>query len=157
MNLVSALDHSEAWVAVASKNIPGSNVAVTPLRQLMSGAYRMLVHWLFDLEITDTQCGCKMFRRAFLAATLEHTKERGFALDLELLSVGSRLGMRSAVEVPVILQRTGVGSAASRSTVLRMLADTVRIRRRLPQRRWDGVGGPALAPVGGELSSPLLP
>jgi O-antigen/teichoic acid export membrane protein len=157
VNLVRALDHSDAWVAVASKNLPGANVTVTPLRLLMSGAYRMLVHWLFDLEITDTQCGCKMFRRAFLAATLEHTKERGFALDLELLSVGSRLGMRTAVEVPVILQRNGVGSAASRSTVFRMLSDTFRIRRRLPQRRWDGVGGPALAPVGGELSSPLLP
>jgi O-antigen/teichoic acid export membrane protein len=156
VSLVDALDRSGAWVAVASKNVPGANVSVTPMRRVMSGTYRLLVHWLFDLEISDTQCGCKAFRREFLAATLGHTSERGFALDLELLGVGARLGMRTATEVPVILQRGGSG-VASRSTVLRMVGDTIRIRRRLPQRRWDPLATRALAPVGGELSSPLHP
>lgn len=156
MDLFAALDRSTAWVAVASKNIPGASVSATTGRRVMSVAYRMLVHWLFDLEVTDTQCGCKAFRREFLARSLGLTRERGFALDLELLSVGSRLGMREAIEVPVVLRRGTLGTISRRS-VRRMLLDTYRIHRRLPQSTWASLPLRAPAPVGGELSSPLLP
>ena len=94
IQLVRALGESRSWVAVATKNHPAAIVSATTVRRAMSAVYRFVVHWMFDLDVTDTQCGCKVFRREFLAATLGHTHEDGFALDLELLMIGSRLGMR---------------------------------------------------------------
>ncbi len=122
----------------------------------MSAGYRALVHWMFDLSVRDTQCGCKVFRRDFLAAVVPHSSENGFAIDLELLTIGRRLGHHRTVEVPVVLRRDVPGTVSGR-TALRMLADTVRIRRRLPPATAEPMPIPALAPVGVEFSTPLVP
>ena len=154
--LVERLHDSGAWVGVASKNQPGSAVSATRSRRVMSAVYRMFVHWMFDLRVTDTQCGCKVFRREFLASTLDHSREDGFALDLELLTIGSRIGMGAAVEVPVVLSRNARSTISGR-TAARVLIDTIRIRHRLPQATRSPLPLVMLAPVGGDFSSPLLP
>lgn len=156
IELVERLQASGAWLAVASKNQPGATVSATRRRRLMSAGYRLLVHWMFDLEVTDTQCGCKAFRRRFIADTIDQARESGFAFDLELLTIGSRAGMKRAVEVPVVLCRAERGTISGR-TALRVLFDTLRIRRRLPMATWAPLQLSTLAPVGVDFSSPLLP
>jgi O-antigen/teichoic acid export membrane protein len=156
VDLVKQLQTKNVWVAVASKNAPGATVVATKRRRIMSAGYRMLVHWMFDLSVTDTQCGCKVFRREFLAETIDYARENGFALDLELLSIGSRKGFKSAVEVPVVLAREDV-STVSNATAIRMLIDTIRIRRRLPQATWEPLPLTTFAPVGLDYSSALYP
>ncbi len=155
--LYRQLETSRAWLAVASKNVPGAEVEATSLRKVMSAVYRIGVHWMFDLEVSDTQCGAKAFRRRYLAAVLDHTRETGFALDLELLAVGRRLGMGHAVEVPVVLRRGELGTISRRS-VVRMIRDTVGVYRRLPRRTWGELPLPTPMVIGGEqFGSPLLP
>lgn len=157
VQLYRQLETSRAWIAVASKNVEGAEVEATALRKVMSAVYRVGVHWLFDLEVSDTQCGAKAFRRRYLAAVLDHTRENGFALDLELLAVGRRLGMGHAVEVPVILRRGELGTISRRS-VIRMIGDTAAMYRRLPRRTWAELPLPAPMVIGVEqFSSPLLP
>ena len=156
VSLFDRLLNSSAWVAVASKNLPGANVLTSLRRRVMSAVYRMLVHWMFDLKVTDTQCGCKAFRREYLAATVDQARENGFAFDLELLSIGGRIGLSQAVEVPVVLCRQEQ-STVSTMTAVRMFTDTLRIRRRLPQATWEPLPLHSLAPVGIDLSSPLQP
>jgi Glycosyl transferase family 2 len=156
VELVRQLNASNAWVAVASKNKTGASVNASKHRKVMSAGYRMLVHWMFDLQVTDTQCGCKMFRREYLAATIDHARENGFALDLELLTIGSRMGLREAIEVPVVLAREDAGTVST-STAFRMLSDTFRIHRRLPQGTLAPLSIGTLAPLGVDSSSALLP
>lgn len=156
VELLERLFASTAVVAVASKNQPGARVSATRKRRLMSVAYRMLVHWMFDLKVTDTQCGCKVFRREFLAATIDQARETGFAFDLELLCIGNRLGLTRAIEVPVVLEREERGTVSVR-TAMRMFTDTMRIRRRLPPATWAPLPLNTLAPAGIDLSSPMLP
>jgi O-antigen/teichoic acid export membrane protein len=156
VELVKKLSASTAWVAVASKNQTGASVNASKHRKVMSAGYRMLVHWMFDLQVTDTQCGCKVFRREYLAATIDHARENGFALDLELLTIGSRMGLREAIEVPVVLAREDIGTVST-STAFRMLSDTFRIHRRLPQGTLAPLSIRTLAPLGVDSSSALLP
>lgn len=156
VDLITKLHESDAWIAVASKNQPGASIKASPRRRLMSAGYRMLVHWMFDLHVSDTQCGCKMFRREFLAATIDHARETGFALDLELLTLGSRMGLREAVEVPVILAREEAGTVST-STALQMLTDTLRIYRRLPQATWAPLPLKTAPPIGIDCSAALVP
>lgn len=156
VDLIAKLHESNAWIAVASKNKPGASINVTNRRRVMSAGYRMLVHWMFDLYVSDTQCGCKVFRREFLAATIDHARENGFALDLELLTIGSAMGLREAVEVPVILAHDEV-STVSTSTAFRMLSDTLRIHRRVPQATWAPLRVATAPPVGIDFSAALAP
>lgn len=156
VDLVGELRRSGAPVGVASKNLPGASVSMTARRRLMSAGYRALVHWMFDLPVRDTQCGCKVFRREFLAAVVPHSCENGFAIDLELLTIGHRLGFHGAVEVPVVLTRDEPGTVSG-GTAVRMLRDTARIRRRLPPATTEPLPISALAPVGVEFSTPLVP
>ena len=156
IDLIEKLHQSNAWIAAASKNKPGAVIAASPRRRIMSAGYRVLVHWMFDLHVTDTQCGCKIFRREFLAATIDHARENGFALDLELLTIGSRMGLKEAVEVPVILAREEL-STVSTSTVFRMLSDTFRIHRRVPQATFEPLPVTSTPPVGVDFASALSP
>ena len=156
VDLFGGLLASHSWAAVATKNHPAADVSATAGRRVMSAAYRLIVHWMFDLEVTDTQCGCKAFRREFLAITVPQAREDGFALDLELLTIGAKLGMKSTIEVPVVLARATRGTI-SRRAVLRTFNDTLRIRRRLPQATCKPLPLSATTPVGVGFSSPLLP
>jgi hypothetical protein len=156
VELVESLRSGSAWVAVASKNLPGARVSVSLARRIMSAGYRGLVHWVFDLTVTDTQCGCKAFRRRPLAEVLMHSHETGFAIDLELLTIGRRLGLVEVAERPVVMTRSMPGTVGSR-TVLRMATDTWRIRGRLPPATRAPMQITAAAPIAMELSSPLGP
>lgn len=122
-----------AWAALGSKNVAGASVGASFGRRAMSFGFRAVVRVLFGLEATDTQCGAKMFRRGALAAALPHTAEEGFVFDLELLAVGSRLGLGSTVDRPVTLRREGT-STMSALTGLTMLWQSVLLRRRIRQR-----------------------
>ncbi|HEX7097525.1 MAG TPA: glycosyltransferase, partial [Acidimicrobiales bacterium] len=130
--LVAELQQHGAWCAVGSKFLPGADVQVTRARALLSALHRTVVAQLFRLEVKDTQCGAKLFRRDALEVLLPHAEDRRFALDLELLALGSRLGLGSVVEVPVRLHRDD--SARSHVTgraVLRTALDILRLWTRI--------------------------
>ena len=156
VDLVEKLRTTNAWLAVASKNAPGAHVDATLQRRAMSAGYRAFVHWMFDLSVSDTQCGAKMFRREYLARTIDETCEDGFAFDLELLAIGRRRGLTHAAEVPVVLTREGVGTVSG-TTAFRVFSDTIRIHRRVPQGTWEPLPVAALAPVGLDYSGTLHP
>jgi len=56
------------------------------MRKFSSKAFNTLVNLLFGLGISDTQCGCKFFRRNLIYSGKEEPLQtRGFAFDVELL------------------------------------------------------------------------
>ena len=50
------------WAAIASKHAPGAQVHMSPARSVLSRGYRHFVRLLFGLDVSDTQCGAKLFR-----------------------------------------------------------------------------------------------
>jgi dolichyl-phosphate beta-glucosyltransferase len=144
-----------AWAAIASKRHPGAAVHTSLTRRLGSRGYQALARWLFELDVADTQCGCKMFERQALLTVLPHTVERGFAFDVEVLAVGRRLGMSGPVERPALLTSDGRSTLRPRA-VASFLVDTFRLWRRLPPPIRPS-GGLAAAPVASDtFVSPVL-
>lgn len=71
-------------------------------RNIASFCFRQIVRLLISGEVTDTQCGLKLFRRDAARRIFSRTTVDGFAFDAEVVLLAARLGYHCA-RVPVSL------------------------------------------------------
>ena len=126
--LESALD-SGADIAVGSRALRASGVQVHAkfYRHLMGRTFHLLVEWLADGGVKDTQCGFKLFRSAVAQDLFSRMRMNGFSFDVEVLVMAQRRGYRVA-EVPVNWTHRPGSKVQLTLDSLRMAADLVRIR-----------------------------
>ncbi len=129
--LARACQQSGVWAAIASKHAAGAEVRMSAPRVALSRGYRRLVRVLFSLDVSDTQCGAKVFTRRGIERALPRTRENGFALDVELLGFGRRLELGDVVELPVRLHRGSNRTTVSARHVMRTLEGTLRVWSRV--------------------------
>jgi glycosyltransferase involved in cell wall biosynthesis len=115
---------------IGSKRHPESEVAYPKFRRFQSAVYQLLVRILFNLNVSDTQTGLKLFRRQVLQETLPLLAIKKFAFDLELLVVAHQLGYRNVCEAPIQL-RYQFESTVNLGSAWRVLWDTAAIFYRL--------------------------
>jgi hypothetical protein len=127
-------NNPDLWAAVADRHHPESQTGQSILRVVSHHGFAAITGFLFGLDVGDSQCGAKAFRREPLSRVISHCRETGFIFDLELLAVGADLGTGGVVGVPVSIERTGDSSVTGR-TVLTMAAQTVQLWCNLGQRR----------------------
>ncbi len=127
-----------ADLAVGSRALRDPSVArrVRPHRQVVGNVFNLIVRGLGVWDVTDTQCGFKLFRGAVAADLFGALRTEGFGFDVELLLLAQRRGYRIA-EVPI----NWTDQPGSRVSVLkegpRMLAQVIAARLRF------GFGGRA--------------
>ncbi len=115
---------------IGSKRHPDSKVTYPRLRRLQSAMYQLLVRVLFNLNVSDTQTGLKLFRRQVLKEAVPLLAIKRFAFDLELLVVARLLGYRNVCEAPISLEYQFESTVNLRSA-FDVLWDTVAIYYRL--------------------------
>jgi glycosyltransferase involved in cell wall biosynthesis len=125
--LLQALDASP--IAVGSRAVRGHVDYGSRLRTEAGRAFNRAVRAVGGVDLDDTQCGFKGFRRgpALLLSQLQTT--RGYAFDVELLWLSTRLGLDVAV-VPVSWLDVPGSSVRVFRDSTRMLLDVVTSRRR---------------------------
>ena len=126
--LEAALD-SGADVAVGSRAIRAEGVTVRAkvYRHLIGRTFHLLVEWLADGGVKDTQCGFKMFRSEVAQDLFSRMRMNGFSFDVEVLLMARRRGYHVA-EVPVNWTHQAGSKVRLTSDSIRMAADLVRIR-----------------------------
>ena len=89
-------------VAVASRELKETKILVyPPMARVFAGkAFSRIFNALFGLNVKDTQCGCKAFRKEVLEKVLNTVESNGFEFDAELLFKCKRAGYKIK-EVPV--------------------------------------------------------
>jgi dolichyl-phosphate beta-glucosyltransferase len=116
-------------IAIASRNLKDSRIVVNqPIyRQILGKAFPLVVRFVLQLKIKDTQCGFKLFRgeAAHKIACLQ--KIDGFAFDAEMLFLAKRLGYKVR-EVPVTWVDKSGSTVSPIKDGLRMLKDIIKIR-----------------------------
>jgi dolichyl-phosphate beta-glucosyltransferase len=100
------------------------------LRAISGRAFAALARTMLGLEIRDTQCGFKMFRREIGRGLFEEARECGFLFDLEILARAQRQGRRIA-EVPVNWREVRGSHLSLLGSLPRVIADLRRLRLRL--------------------------
>ncbi len=132
--LWDALD-SGADIAIGSRGLPASDLKVrqTPAREGMGRTFNLLVRCLAVSGIADTQCGFKLFRGGAAEHVFSQSTMNGFAFDVEVLALARRAGL-SIAEIPVAWSHREASKVSPVTDAPRMLADLLRIRRRLGRR-----------------------
>ncbi len=136
---------SGADIAIASRALPGSDVAVhqAPHRELMGKTYNRLMQWLVLPGVHDSQCGFKLFTAAAAERCFAQLQCQRFGFDAEVLVRARQAGLRVA-EVPVRWENAAGTRVNSVRDSAQMLGDLWRLRRQLAAApRADPSPGPA--------------
>ncbi len=93
---------AEADCVIGSRWLPGSVLlkAQPKFRQVVSRCFHFIVEVLFWLHIKDTQCPCKLMRRAAVEKIHPNLRIADLAFDVNLLVAMKRAGYR-ILEIPV--------------------------------------------------------
>lgn len=94
MRRLVELSFTAPVVVAASRDVVTTRLVnpESPQRELLGKLYNRLVQVTLVPGIRDTQCGAKAATTPVWRAILRHTKEAGFAWDVEALAVARRLG-----------------------------------------------------------------
>jgi glycosyltransferase involved in cell wall biosynthesis len=99
--LFNAIRKTGADVAIQSKRHQDSVVNGFPLRrQFLSRSYNLITRLLFNLPVSDTQVGIKLYRRKVLDMIMPKLLVKRFATDVEQLVLAHKYGFKIA-ECPV--------------------------------------------------------
>lgn len=101
--IIKKFTNSSAHIVIGSKRHPQSKVHYPMLRKIQSKTYQTLVKILFNLNVSDTQVGLKVFKREVLAECFPRIVVKAYAFDLELLVVAKILGFNKIIESPITL------------------------------------------------------
>src|SRR5207245_343214 len=129
--LVKLIDRADC--VIGSRWLPGAvlHQAQTRLRRFTSRCFHLAVEAFLGMHIKDTQCPCKVMRRAAVESIYSSLRIADLAFDVNLLYSLKRAGF-SVLEVPTEWTEK-IGSKVSASlfrSALTMFLSVVRIRRR---------------------------
>jgi dolichyl-phosphate beta-glucosyltransferase len=119
-------------VAIGNRQHPASRITLEQswLRRKMGQGFNLILRRLALTGIQDTQCGFKGFRRAAAQAIFERQQLDGFAFDVEVLLLATKLGLK-VVDLPVEWRNSPESRVHMVRDSVRMLRDAIRIRRQL--------------------------
>lgn len=98
-------------ILVGSKYLPQSRTYYPFNRYVYSRILKFLTRVMFNLSVSDTQVGLKIFRRGVLDKILPLIIVKRFATDLEILAVAHMYGYR-ITEAPVIIRHSSANSSS---------------------------------------------
>ncbi|MGE4131817.1 MAG: glycosyltransferase family 2 protein [Bdellovibrionales bacterium] len=129
-------------IVIGSKRHPQSRVEYPWYRQLLSWMFQKMIRFLFDIDVTDTQVGIKLFRREVIDAILPHLQIDRYGFDLELLSLAKMCGYGQTLEAPIRMDYFLKNKRPAPLDLLHvikvgfsLMTDTIRLYRRLESIR----------------------
>ena len=122
--------HPDADILIGSRNLSSDGYeGYTFIRRLASKAYIKVLCLVGGFKLSDSQCGCKAFRRDAVQRIFPRCEVNGFAFDFEAILWATKLGM-TFLEMPVKI----INHRESKVNVLRDTVKMLRDLRRMKKR-----------------------
>lgn len=90
-------------IVVGSRRISGAQIKVHQsfIRDFLGGVFRLIVHALVPLSVTDSQAGFKIFSKKAAEVIFSKQKIFRWAFDVEILAIARKFGFKIK-EAPII-------------------------------------------------------
>jgi glycosyltransferase involved in cell wall biosynthesis len=133
--LVDPIVADKCDVAIGSRALDPSKIELGQgvVRHNAGRMFNRMVRWSTGLQLHDTQCGFKAFRRSAIKPAFDTQRIQGFAFDVELLYLAKRMNLR-ILELPVRWSHAD-GSKVS------MFVHTWEMALDLARIRWNDMAG----------------
>ena len=116
---------------IGSRNISADGYeGYTLLRKIMSKVYIKVLCIVGGFKLTDSQCGCKAFRKETAKEIFSKCEVNGFAFDFEVILFATKLG-KKITELPVKIINHRESSVNPIRDSVKMLRDLIRIKKRV--------------------------
>lgn len=124
-------DNAEADVVIGSRNLSGDGYeGYTFIRKLASKMYIKVLCFVGGFKLSDSQCGCKAFRRDAAQKIFPRCEVNGFAFDFEAILWATKLGMKIK-EIPVKVINHRESKVHVFSDTFKMLKDLRKMKKRI--------------------------
>ena len=115
-------------VVIGSRNLKASNVIDRPaLRAVLSKGFNVVAGTLGLMNVSDSQCGFKAYRREVARDVAQRQKTYGYCFDVEHIHMAKKLGYKVA-EVPVSWKHDDGSTLSLLNDSLIMFLDLLKIR-----------------------------
>ncbi|HMD86745.1 MAG TPA: dolichyl-phosphate beta-glucosyltransferase [Terriglobia bacterium] len=140
--LLAAMESSHADVVVGSRALQRELIGIhqSPFREWGGRFFNLLVRIFTGLNIHDTQCGFKLFRRETTRRAFELQRVERFGFDPEILFLVQRFGGK-VVEVPVRWNHSPATKVHYLRDSLHMTLDLVVLRWRVLTCQYEKAAG----------------
>lgn len=127
--LLAPIANGECDVAIASRALPDSNLAVHQpwYREFMGRAFNRVVQFVAVPGIVDTQCGFKAFRGDVAKRLFSLARIDGFGFDTEILFLARKCGYKVR-EIAVTWRHKDDSRVSPLSAPIHMLGELFRVR-----------------------------
>ena len=121
----------EAELVIGSRNLLGDGYeGYTFIRKLASKIYIKVLCFVGGFKLSDSQCGCKAFRKDAAQKIFTRCEVNGFAFDFEAILWASKFGMKIK-EIPVKVINHRESKVHVFSDTFKMLKDLRKMKKRI--------------------------
>lgn len=116
-------------IVIGSRQIEGANIAVKQpwIRDFLGGVFRLIVHILVPLGLTDSQAGFKIFSAKAAQAILPKQTLFGGSFDVEILAIARKMGFKIK-EVPIKWINDTDSKFGGLKSMIKMLLELLKVR-----------------------------
>lgn len=121
----------DSQLVIGSRNLSEDGYSnYTLIRKIASKAYIKVLCIVGGFKLSDSQCGCKGFRRQAVDQIFPRLEVNGFAFDFEALLWASKFKYK-ITEMPVSIKVHGESKVRIVRDTLKMLRDILRMKKRI--------------------------
>ena len=125
----------DCQLVIGSRNLSKDGYSnYTFIRKLASKAYIKVLCIVGGFKLSDSQCGCKGFRREAVDAIFPRLEVNGFAFDFEALLWAAKLKYKIK-EMPVSVLVHGESKVRIVRDTVKMLRDIIKMKRRISKTK----------------------
>jgi dolichyl-phosphate beta-glucosyltransferase len=129
LNQISGKEHT-AVIGVRKKTSEVEN-SENRIRKYLSWGFQSFLKWVIGIQVSDSQCGFKIFDNKSGKQIFSLLKTNGFAFDVEMLLLAKKLNVK-VEEYPVtILEDCGPSTINIFVDPIKMVVEILKIRWRL--------------------------
>ncbi len=125
----------DSQLVIGSRNLDKDGYSnYTLIRKIASKAYIKVLCIVGGFRLSDSQCGCKGFRREAVDTIFPRLEVNGFAFDFEALLWASKFKYK-ITEMPVSVLVHGESKVRIVRDTVRMLRDIIKMKRRIKRAK----------------------